>query len=53
MPINNNLFFQLAIETGIQIRHLGLVEQSLEDIFMTAVEYNEPSSFPTQVRIQD
>ena len=47
MSINNNLFFQLAIETGIQIRHLGLVEQSLEDIFMTAVEYSEPSSFPT------
>ena len=47
MSTNNNLFFQLAIETGIQIRHLGLVEQSLEDIFMTAVEYSEPSSFPT------
>ena len=53
MSINNNLFFQLAIETGIQIRHLGLVEQSLEDIFMTAVQYSEPSSFPTRVRTPD
>ena len=45
-PINKNLFFQLAIETDVQIRHLGLVERSLEDIFISAVEQNQPSSYP-------
>ena len=45
-PINKNLFFQLAIETDVQIRHLGLVERSLEDIFISAIEQNQPSSYP-------
>ena len=35
--ISQNLFFQLAVETGVQIRHLGLVERSLEDIFVSVV----------------
>ncbi|HIA67787.1 TPA: ABC transporter ATP-binding protein [Candidatus Poribacteria bacterium] len=37
IPISQNLFFQLAVETGVQIRHLGLVERSLEDIFVSVV----------------
>ena len=35
--ISQNLFFQLAVETGVQIRYLGLVERSLEDIFVSVV----------------
>jgi len=37
IPISQNLFFQLAVETDVQIRHLGLVERSLEDIFVSVV----------------
>lgn len=37
IPISQNLFFQLAVETGVQIRYLGLVERSLEDIFVSVV----------------
>ncbi len=35
--MGGNLFFKLALETGIQIRHLKLVKQSLEDIFAEAI----------------
>ena len=35
--VDGNLFFKLALETGVQIRHLKLVSQSLEDIFAEAV----------------
>ncbi len=37
IPISQNLFFQLAVETDVQIRHLGLAERSLEDIFVSVV----------------
>ena len=46
IPISENLFFQLAAETGVQIRRLGLGERSLEDIFVSAVK-RQPSFFPS------
>ena len=35
--VDGSLFFKLALETGVQIRHLKLVSQSLEDIFAEAI----------------
>ena len=34
---DSNFFFKLALETGVQIRHLKSVQQSLEDVFAEAV----------------
>ena len=35
--IDTPIFFKLALETGVQVRQLKLVKQSLEDIFAEAV----------------
>ncbi|MCZ6675789.1 MAG: ABC transporter ATP-binding protein [Candidatus Poribacteria bacterium] len=35
--MDSNVFFRLALETGVQIRHLKSIRQSLEDIFAEAV----------------
>ena len=35
--VDGNIFFKLALETGIQIRQFKLLKQSLEDIFVEAV----------------
>ena len=35
--VDSNFFFKLALETGVQVRHLKSVQQSLEDIFIEAV----------------
>ena len=35
--VDSNIFFKVALETSVQIRHLNSVRQSLEDIFAEAV----------------
>jgi hypothetical protein len=35
--VDSRIFFKLAMETGVQVRQLKSVKQSLDDIFAEAV----------------